>query len=515
MINKLFLVALMFALSPALKAEGLVGSEPKTWADVRELRSFFLNSAHRLSYAASQEFNLLTDRRAVVNANLKTQWSQKLADFNSAFGEAYFAIPESKLALSKDSGEEDIKKLILKAAYIRASLETAITFFSKDSFASYLRSESNDQKVIQFQQVLSIIKSQIDVTKASANDEYKLSEIRNPNLLTLILRTSELNRVIKKTIDDQSLRSYTASSLSEDLQMISDKSLLFEKITQANPTAYNSLYNLQAELLSFTSRFAVPKDFAISEQHLEELEPQFEPGDVALIRHDLKLTNLGIRSNWSHAVLYIGEPAKLYAFFDSDPETDQTFKQLCFAENLLCSSFSSYLRTKFSDAALKYEMGSIVNSSKKPYVSIESLRPGVILSTLKSSLQKDRLAVLRPNLSKKDRALAVIAAFGYLGRPYDYRFDLSSDDKLICSELIYYSYQRGQGLLRQSGLEFPISYRGSIPLFQPKNIVQLFFSSLDDGKPAFSLVALTGNLGKKSQRDDDQVSVFRRTLEAK
>ena len=64
-----------------------------------------------------------------------------------------------------------------------------------------------------------------------------------------------------------------------------------------------------------------------------------------------------------------------------------------------------------------------------PIQALESLRKGVVFSNIYDAIRKDKLVVFRPNLSKKDKAAAIAKAFQYVGVPYDYRFDLETEDK--------------------------------------------------------------------------------------
>ena len=61
--------------------------------------------------------------------------------------------------------------------------------------------------------------------------------------------------------------------------------------------------------------------------------------------------------------------------------------------------------------------------------------------------------MLRPKLSKTEKAQALYRAFHYSGRPYDYNFDFATDAELVCTELVYKSYEASAGM---KGLQFPL-----------------------------------------------------------
>ena len=43
--------------------------------------------------------------------------------------------------------------------------------------------------------------------------------------------------------------------------------------------------------------------------------------------------------------------------------------------------------------------------------------------------------------SERQIARAIINAFEYHGRPYDFEFDFATADKLVCTEVVYRAYQ--------------------------------------------------------------------------
>src|SRR6185436_7819320 len=73
---------------------------------------------------------------------------------------------------------------------------------------------------------------------------------------------------------------------------------------------------------------------------------------------------------------------------------------------------------------------------------LESVSEGVIFNSLTESMHADYVAVLRPHsLTDEQKASAIKRAFLHQGRPYDFEFDFSTADKLVCTELVYRSYE--------------------------------------------------------------------------
>jgi hypothetical protein len=84
---------------------------------------------------------------------------------------------------------------------------------------------------------------------------------------------------------------------------------------------------------------------------------------------------------------------------------------------------------------------------------VEAISEGVSLTTLEHSADCDALAVLRPRLPKPEQALAVLRAFQYHGRPYDFDFDFATDSELVCTEVVFKAYEPGAAT---RGLRLPL-----------------------------------------------------------
>jgi hypothetical protein len=65
---------------------------------------------------------------------------------------------------------------------------------------------------------------------------------------------------------------------------------------------------------------------------------------------------------------------------------------------------------------------------------------------LETSAHCDYLAVIRPNLGKASTFKALMAAFSNYGKPYDLNFDFTTENELVCSELVYKAYKAGGSL---------------------------------------------------------------------
>lgn len=166
-------------------------------------------------------------------------------------------------------------------------------------------------------------------------------------------------------------------------------------------------------------------DRFISDDLIQEMQPLMEPGDIMLQRRNWNLSNIGIPGFWTHAALYTGNLDLMDEYFASEfPYQDY-------------NRFSEYISDQYPHV---YEMYQTLDSGGAEHSVIEAIEPGVVIQSLERSAHTDFVVTLRPELSKKDKMLALFKAFSHVGKPYDYNFDFDTRDAFVCSELVYDSY---------------------------------------------------------------------------
>ncbi len=109
-----------------------------------------------------------------------------------------------------------------------------------------------------------------------------------------------------------------------------------------------------------------------------ELSTLLRPGDIFVTRKDTALTNYFLPGYWPHAAFYIGE------------------EQV-----------------------------------------IESLKDGVRVRSMISPFGNDAVAVIRPQLDPAVIAKGIERAKTHVGKPYDFDFDFTRSDRLVCTEVVY------------------------------------------------------------------------------
>lgn len=183
----------------------------------------------------------------------------------------------------------------------------------------------------------------------------------------------------------------------------------------------------------------------ISPEQIRELTGHLQPGDILLERREWFLSNIGLPGYWPHAALYIGTPGERREYF-AEAEVNAWVRQQGQADG----DFEALLRRRYTQAhstSLRpQEVGHVTRV-------LEAMSEGVSFTSLEHSADCDALAVLRPRLPKREKAAALLRAFHYAGRPYDFDFDFSTDAELVCTEVVYKAYEPGREM---RGLDFPL-----------------------------------------------------------
>lgn len=211
----------------------------------------------------------------------------------------------------------------------------------------------------------------------------------------------------------------------------------------------------------------------IDPQQLEDLRTQLRPGDILLERRNWYLSNAFLPGYWPHGAIYVG--------------TVDDLKERGLDQN--------------EHVAPHWEEFSHKDHDGHEHVIIEAVSEGVIFSTLEHSIGGgDSAAVLRPNLTEEQKNEAIVRAFSYYGRPYDFEFDFSSTDKLVCTEVVYRSYGANSG-----PIDFPVVEilgRQTMPAI---NLVEKFRNERTADNPQLEFIAFIDgdiNTGTSTVKDE-------------
>jgi hypothetical protein len=249
----------------------------------------------------------------------------------------------------------------------------------------------------------------------------------------------------------------------------------------------------------------------ISRAQIREFQPMLKPGDVLLERREWYLSNIGLPGFWSHAALYNGTPAERRAFFD-ETEVRSWVKERGQAsgdfEKLLVSACPAACLQSFMDNQLTEEKGKASSPETVPVRIIEAIGEGVSFKSLEHSAACDSLVVLRPRLPKTERALALLRAVRYAGRPYDFNFDFSTDSELVCTELVYKAYEPSAGC---TGLKFPLVEMLGRKVTPANELAKQFDAQYETPEQQFDLVLFLDGRERDKKAIEASVVEFRQT----
>jgi len=216
-------------------------------------------------------------------------------------------------------------------------------------------------------------------------------------------------------------------------------------------SASNILASVMEGVGRTASEFYAANNKSVSAEVLSEIGDFLRPGDVIVTRHAKALTNLFIPGFWPHSALYIGTAEQRKAAeIDIGPRIEQLW------------------------------VGDIC--------VLEARKDGVLLRPLSDTLSVDVFVVLRPKLTPVSIREAVGRAMLHQGKMYNFDFDFFNSDRIVCTELIYRSYD---GL---EGLQIPLSERAGRKTLTAEELLNFAL----DAK-AFTPVAIFGVEGCESE----------------
>ena len=222
---------------------------------------------------------------------------------------------------------------------------------------------------------------------------------------------------------------------------------------------------------------------------------RMEPGDILVARQNWFLSNIGLPGFWPHGELYVGRPEELAAYFDEDPGVKAFVAGLRGGKG---QTLSGYLAGRFPKKWTAYQGD---DGHGDPIRIIEAISEGVSFTGINHGMCVDYLGVMRPRLSKADKAWAIVRAFEYQGRPYDFDFDFFSDQTLVCTELVYKSYAPAPG---KDGLRIALVDVAGRKTLPANELVKLFDRELNQADRQLDFVAfLDGREESRGALDAD------------
>lgn len=311
--------------------------------------------------------------------------------------------------------------------------------------------------------------------------------LTHPNLVIRLNAAAGYYELVKKdtTLDqalvadfEQRRRSYLAS-LGHNAEIFVENPLaILER------AAFETMLPVQKNVAVQMSYIRTAKrDYLITPEILAKYQSELEPGDILIQRRNWHMTNIGIPGFWPHVALYVGTPDEVNAYFgELGIQPMETIKALYPAVYTAMSKYDP-------------EGGGRVRV-------IEAIRPGVVFQSLDTSARCDYLGVIRPNLSKAEKFKALLGAFAHHAKPYDLNFDFTTDNELVCSELVYKAYRAAGGLPLK-----PETINGR-RLLPPNRLAEQAVAEMGEGG-AFSFVLFLDAVEKNDEVVERGADAFR------
>ena len=195
------------------------------------------------------------------------------------------------------------------------------------------------------------------------------------------------------------------------------------------------------------AKFYDSENKGVTREILASIGDFLEPGDIIVTRHAKAMTNLFLPGFWPHAALYVGTSEQRRAASITAEVTKEEYR-----ENEFCV--------------------------------LEARKDGVLLRPLRDTLSVDVFVVLRPRLKQESVRIAVERAFSHEGKKYNFDFDFFNSDRIVCTELIYRTYD---GI---DDVNIPLQERGGRKTLSAEDLLDF---ALDAG--TFTPVAIFGVKG--------------------
>lgn len=225
----------------------------------------------------------------------------------------------------------------------------------------------------------------------------------------------------------------------------------------------------------------------IKEEDINEMKKALEPGDIMFTRREWYVSNIGLPGYWPHAAFIIGSEKEREEYFN-DEAVESWVRTVGKDLGVEVKNLNQLLEKAYPEA---YTNSNKKHEGKEVRV-LEAIGEGVLFHSLEYSAAADSVAVIRPKLSKLDKAKAIYKAFSHAGKPYDFNFDFQTDLAIVCTELVYKSYE--------DKIEFEVPRMLGRYVLSPNDMVKQFSEAKDKGNLPLSFVYfLDGDeYGKKS-----------------
>jgi len=238
----------------------------------------------------------------------------------------------------------------------------------------------------------------------------------------------------------------------------------------------------------------------VSEEQIASMRQRLLPGDVLFERHEWYMSNMGLPGFWTHTAMYVGTPAEREKYF-SDPDTISWVR----SQGIESGDLELLLKQRYPEAYVIST--SQLEDGHVPRI-LEAIAEGVSFTSLEYTGASDSIGVIRPSLSKREKAMAIVRGFHYSGRPYDFDFNFDTDSSLVCSEVVYKAYEAAPGM---KGVQFPLSEIMGRKVTTPNSMVQQFDEQYGSGDAQADFVLFFDGFEKEKRAVESSLEQFRKS----
>lgn len=177
---------------------------------------------------------------------------------------------------------------------------------------------------------------------------------------------------------------------------------------------HRALYGLQKSVSSFVADIFTVRGHkpGLPPEVAESFAALLRPGDVLVVRKEHALTNYFLPGYWPHAALYLGS----------------------------CEELARLGLTDHEQVRPHWEQLEACDPDEPRRVN-EAMKDGVRVRSLASPFKSDAITALRPRLDDGQLAEALARSLFHTGKSYDFDFDFTRSDRLVCTEVVYRAYE--------------------------------------------------------------------------
>ena len=400
-----------------------------------ELRGFDNELAHDLLKKIEKKDTLSGDELYKIKKSFEL-----LVKFNLKFIEVIEIYEYRKVVMADTYARLDQKNPMVRAhiIYLTSALmmldhirEIHKIFYAQDgSLRRIIKNTLDDQK----KQTLKAINEQIETVSGIVEDKKFLQ-----NVILVRKIETELKEIFKAEPDSLFMLQHFMESESSQAIAQNVTSFKLENFQLADSIIifFNQLTNTLSEVFgNIAGSIHWRKGYLFNSPDAKELLlSDLRPMDLLLEKSPFVLTDKFIPGHFGHVAIYLGTREQLEKIGMWDhPDLIEYHDEI--------------------------ESGKVI---------LEAIRSGVRLSTIDSFMNIDEVTVVRKEDALSTPGLVyeqIKRGIDQIGKAYDFNFDISTLDKIVCSELIYIVY---------GNVHWPTRYRLGRATITPDDLAEVLF----------------------------------------